>query len=82
MKKSECVSRSALFGCVILLAVWACAGTAQATLYTAKGSHTGDWADPTTWTSDNGTWPGNGDDVQIVNAGSVVIISGSTGFSV
>lgn len=49
---------------------------AGATLFTANGALTGEWATPSTWT--NNAVPGDGDDVQITNAGSVVILSGSS----
>lgn len=69
--------RLVLFGAVLLAVLGVFAKNVLATLYTSKASYTGDWADVNTWTNGS-AWPGDGDDVQITNAGSVVILSSSS----
>lgn len=51
-------------------------GSARAALFASRATTTGDWSQASTWTND--AVPGAGDDVQITNAGSVVIISSSS----
>ena len=66
-----------LFGCLIsLLALAIVTHTAEAALFTAKAAYTGDWSSGSTWT--NVTVPGNGDSVEITNAGSSVVLSSAS----
>lgn len=62
------------FGLLFLIIIGViAAASAEAALCRSKAAFTGDWADTNTWV--DAAAPGNGDDVEITNAGSVVILS-------